>query len=346
MSRKQYTAIDIMKFIAAVLIIVLHTAPFADVSSVISLGFRRIVTTIAVPFFFCASGFLFFAKTESFSTHEEKRAYFFKYIKRLIVMYLLWSAVYLPFVVYNWTQSGGFTADNILQYVKSFFFEGSFSTIWFLPALIAAVIVVYLLRTKLSFKQILLVAFPFYVLCCLGSSYYGLTVHIPVLREFFAAYFSFFDTIKNGLLFGFVFVALGGLFTVTVPHFTIKKSIIGFCLSMCLVAVETLGQAFLGWSTNGVDTKFTLLLTTFFLMNILLQWQPSENKWFVWMRKMSLMLFLSQRLFITTATIFLSNTILVQNSVLYFVYIFTTTFLFSWAFIKAAEKVRFLKYFY
>ena len=215
-----------------------------------------------------------------------------------------------------------------------------------MPALIAAVTVVYLLRKKFSFNKILIIALPFYVICCLGSSYYGLMVHIPVVREFFEVYFSFFDTIKNGVLFGFVYVALGGVFAVSATRFNIKKSIIGFLISMCFLGVETVGQAFLHWSTNGVDTKFMLLFTTFFLMSFLLQWQPAENKWFVWMRKMSLMLFLSQRLFITTANIFLSETVIVQNSVLYFAYIFTTTFIFSWLFIKAAEKVKLLKYFY
>ena len=139
---------------------------------------------------------------------------------------------------------------------------------------------------------------------------------------------------------------MGGYFATSAKRISSKTSVIGFSVSMLLLCFETAGQEFFGWSTNGVDTKFALLLTTYFLMNVLLQWQPAENKWFVWMRKMSLMLFLSQRLFITTAEIFLSKTIIVQNSVINFLYIFTTTFVFSWIFIKTSEKVKVLKYFY
>lgn len=60
--KSKYPSIDLMKFIAAILIIVLHTSPFADYSGVLNFGLRSIITVVAVPFFFCASGFLFFAK--------------------------------------------------------------------------------------------------------------------------------------------------------------------------------------------------------------------------------------------------------------------------------------------
>lgn len=71
MSRKQYAALDLMKFFAAILIIVIHTSPFADVSFALDFGFRSIIATIAVPFFFCASGFLFFVKLETLTSKEE-----------------------------------------------------------------------------------------------------------------------------------------------------------------------------------------------------------------------------------------------------------------------------------
>lgn len=55
---KQYNSLDLMKFISAILIIVLHTSPFQSYNALISFGLRNVVTIIAVPFFFCTSGFL------------------------------------------------------------------------------------------------------------------------------------------------------------------------------------------------------------------------------------------------------------------------------------------------
>jgi len=97
---KQYNSLDLMKFISAILIIVLHTSPFQSYNALISFGLRNVVTIIAVPFFFCTSGFLLFKKLFVLS-QDEKGKYFKHYIKRLCIMYGLWSLVYFPFVIYN-----------------------------------------------------------------------------------------------------------------------------------------------------------------------------------------------------------------------------------------------------
>ena len=187
---KQYNSLDLMKFISAILIIVLHTSPFQSYNALISFGLRNVVTIIAVPFFFCTSGFLLFKKLSVLS-QDEKGKYFKHYIKRLCIMYGLWSLVYFPFVIYNWTKDG-FSVMSVLQYIKRFFFEGSYSTIWFLPALIVSATVCYFLHKKLSFGKIVLTALPFYAIACLMTNYYGITAKIPVLGAMMNAYYSFF----------------------------------------------------------------------------------------------------------------------------------------------------------
>ena len=76
--RKQYYSLDLAKFICAVLIIILHTSPFASYSGILDFGFRSIITVIAVPFFFVSSGFLFFEKMNSLP-NDKRNQYFFKY---------------------------------------------------------------------------------------------------------------------------------------------------------------------------------------------------------------------------------------------------------------------------
>lgn len=342
--RKQYGALDLAKFIAAILIIVLHTAPLSSYSEVLSYGLRGIVTVIAVPFFFITSGFLFFTKYNSLS-QEEKPNYFKSYIKRLVIMYLLWSAVYFVFVAISWVQNG-VTVMDVLQYMKRFFFEGSYSTIWFLPALITAVAVVYLLRKRFSYMQIFCMAIPFYLIACLGSSYYGLSEKLPIVSSFFNLYYAFFDTVKNGLLFGFVYVALGGVFSE--KQFE-RKPIKYFVLAgvfMCSMAVETVAQTHLNWSVRGVDTKLMLLPASVFIFLFVMSLNIKSGSAFIWMRKLSLLMFLSQRIFLTLFDYFLYDTVFVKNSMVYFISILGLTLAFSICFIKLSEKCKVLKKFY
>ena len=76
---KQYKSLDLVKFICAILIIVLHTAPFGSYSKMLTFGFRNIVTVIAVPFFFLTSGFLAFKKIDRLDSGNRK-SYIFKYL--------------------------------------------------------------------------------------------------------------------------------------------------------------------------------------------------------------------------------------------------------------------------
>ena len=342
--RKQYSALDLAKFIAAVLIIILHTNPFSSYSTAISFGFRSIITVIAVPFFFLTSGFLFCKKLNSLKD-EEKSEYFKKYFKRLVSMYLFWSVLYFIFVAIGWARNGVVLMD-VLQYVKRFIFEGSYSTLWFLPALMTAVTVVYLLHKKVSYDKIFLMAIPFYVFACFGSSYYGISEKLPILSTCYDIYFSFFDTIKNGILFGWIYVALGGVLSEKEVQIKPIKGFVVVGIFSVILAAETVMQAYFGWSKNGVDTKFALLPLTVFLFVFVMSLNIKSGPMFIWMRKLSLLMFLSQRIFLTLFDWFLSETVFVKNSMVYFISILGLTLVFSVGFIKLSDKLKVLKKFY
>ena len=65
----QFNGIDIFKFVCAILVCVIHIAPFPTDSSetsfydFLNFGLQRCLCRIAVPYYFTAAGFLLFRKT-------------------------------------------------------------------------------------------------------------------------------------------------------------------------------------------------------------------------------------------------------------------------------------------
>lgn len=344
---KQYKTIDLAKFICAILIIVLHTAPFSNYSKALTFGFRNIITVIAVPFFFLTSGFLAFKKIDSF---EEKKKYVFSYLKRLAVMYMVWSALYFVFVLIKWTRNG-FSIYSVLEYIKDFFFEGSYSTIWFLPALFTATLLVYFLRKKLSYKAIFVTACIIYVFTLGGSSYYGLVRQMPFIALVYDIYYSFFDSIKNGVCFGMIFVCMGAMMAEKEEELTNNsstgKAFVTVLIFAVLLAIEEFLIAYFNWNIRGVDTVICLVPFTYFFFKFVLLFEINiKDNICLAMRKYSILMFLSQRIPLSIIELFMEDTIIATNSILHFVTVLTVTLLISFLIIQCSKKYKIIKYIY
>lgn len=88
---RQYTSIDLFKFIFAIIVVMIHTTPFMDISETYSWYFSNTFCNFAVPFFFVASGFLFFDKLDGEKGNEKQRLK--KYITHILKMYVVWCGV-------------------------------------------------------------------------------------------------------------------------------------------------------------------------------------------------------------------------------------------------------------
>jgi len=88
-ANSNYDSIDIMKFLLAILVVALH----AQVPILMNVG------RLAVPFFFIASSFFFFAKYDHLITRKERSAYLKKYCMRVFRLYISWWILYLPFFI-------------------------------------------------------------------------------------------------------------------------------------------------------------------------------------------------------------------------------------------------------
>ena len=340
---KQSRSIDLAKFIGALLIIIIHTDPFSSYSGVVTFGLRNCIATVAVPFFFITSGYLYSKKQTTLLTNQDKNAHFIKWLTRVLIMYLFWSAVYFVFVVIKWFIQG-FTFNLVLIYIKDFFLNGSYSTIWYLLATLTGGLLMGLMRKKLSYKNIIIIASILYIFTLLASAYYNFSLKIPVLSSIIKGYYVVFDNVKNGLLFGLIFMSIGGWFGEREQPIKISKitNLILMAIFWVLMAVEQFAIYHFNLFKS-TDTVLFLVPLSFLIFNFVLSIELKDSPIYKKLRTLSILMFLTQRIPITIIELWLSNTILYTNSLVFFVTILVSTTLISILIDKLVSKIKFLK---
>ena len=91
-----------------------------------------------------------------------------------------------------------------------------------------------------------------YVFTLGGSSYYGLVSKIPLIKDIYNIYYSFFDTIKNGVCFGMIFVCMGAMLAegedIIIQKSTMTKTLTVLSLCAIFLAIEELAIGILNWN--------------------------------------------------------------------------------------------------
>lgn len=214
-----YKNIDILKYICAILIIILHLRPFQNFSDQLDLAFNNIITRICVPMFFLITGY-FIAKK------EKKNANYIKdYIKKTIPLYLVWSAIYIPVIIAYGLQNISIINNYIttitipmylliplivlgipLALLVALIYTGVYYHLWYFPALILSLLVLSKWKKKFNIKYLLVISF-FLLLFGATETYYGM---LPLnLKELLSYYYNIFFTTRNFLFFGLFYVVLG-----------------------------------------------------------------------------------------------------------------------------------------
>lgn len=200
--------LDILRYICSILIIILHIRPFYLYNN-LDFIFNNYITKIGVPIFFTITGYFLFKK------EKDNQLYIKKYLKNILVIYLIWSVIYLPFFIKYSTDYVGFDNGYLFIFDKSkilysilvgLLYNGLFYHLWYFPALILSIIILYILKKKINIKVILFISF---ILLVIGSfeSYCGL---LPLsIRSILTNYLKIFYTTRNGLFFGLFYLTLG-----------------------------------------------------------------------------------------------------------------------------------------
>ena len=185
---------DAFKWLAAFLVVAIHTSPLESIWPYGDFLLTRIIARLAVPFFFMLTGY--------FTVQVKKTE------KKLLLLYLGVTCLYLPVQIYKYMGGETFTAGRIL---KDIFFDGTFYHLWYLPACMLGLALMTLFL-KCGKENAVAISILLYVIGLLGDSYFGLVRLGPVLSKVYDGMFTCFSYTRNGIFMAPLFLLLGRLF--------------------------------------------------------------------------------------------------------------------------------------
>ncbi len=214
---KTNKAIDIVKLIMAFLVVAIHTEPFGA-WFILDKGFG-IITRLCVPFFFVASSYFFFRQNGD-PIH---------YLKRLFLLYLIWSVIYLPFDLQELREMAP------VKILTKYFWTGNGHALWYLCGSMVGFLVTYGLSRIMRPCAVFLVAVVFLLAGCMKSTY------APIWEACFAWTIPDVLGSRNGLFYAFAYYAMGLVIAQKddIRSKPEKKHIVGFLISFAGLVLES-----------------------------------------------------------------------------------------------------------
>lgn len=172
--RPNYDSVDLAKFIGAFLVIAIHTNIFISFSDTLNYYFVNLFCRLAVYFYFIASAYFFFNSLlfENGKIIRDKNNLrkLKKYVFRVLLLYVIWSAVYLIYDLFVWYDQGCLTLGNFKGYVLSFFTASSHYHLWFVISLIYAIPIMYFVLRFLGVRVLVVASLILYIIgLCYGN---------------------------------------------------------------------------------------------------------------------------------------------------------------------------------
>ncbi|MDJ1471568.1 acyltransferase [Xanthocytophaga flava] len=298
-AKRTYNGIDLMKFLAAFLVISIHTRPFYDIHPVLGFLFENIITRVAVPFFFISSGFLFFTKVLETSSVSEQRKLLVGFLKRILVLYLLWTLIYLPYDLYFIYKKKHDLVATLLTYLQRLLLWGSHFHLWYLLSLMYCTVIVYFFVEIKRFRTLLAVGILLYLTGLLGDTYHGLLNPDTLLGKMYAFYNYYFDTTRNLIFFGSIFLALGAMIAWYRPAFNRTQLVLYIILFGLLYLAEALLIQHHDLALEYNMYLFLVPLVTFLFLWFRKLYFAFLTPYVGWLRTLSLGMYCSHGIFMT-----------------------------------------------
>ena len=207
-TKPNYGWLDRFRIIAALAVIAIHTSPLDTFHEGADFFLTRVLARIAVPFFFMVTGHFVvagFLPSGKAAPSTKSMVRFRKFLAKTSMLYLFCIILYLPVGIY----AGHYEDISVGVLLRMLFFDGTFYHLWYFPACIMGVALVYLLSRFLSLGAMTAVSAVLYAIGLLGDSYYGLVEKVPALEAFYGFLFQISSYTRNGLFLAPLFLVLG-----------------------------------------------------------------------------------------------------------------------------------------
>lgn len=330
-NNKSYAGIDRFRFIAALLVVAIHTSPLLSFSETGDFILTRVIARTAVPFFLMTSGF--FLITRYAKNADKLRAF----IKSTLLIYIISIVIYIPINIYN----GYFSGVNLLpNIIKDIVFDGTMYHLWYLPAAaIGAAIAWYVVR-KFNYTKAFAITSVLYIIGLLGDSYYGIAEKISGVRGFYDLIFQVSDYTRNGIFMAPVFFVIGGYLKDTRRRDSLGKNICGLAASFAFMLAEAMLLRHFGMQRH--DSMYIFLIPCmFFLFSTLLHFTGKRSKW---LRTSALIVYMIHPMMIVAirlaAKIVGMQKLLIDNSIIHFAAAAVSSVVFSFAAVWVWNKIK------
>lgn len=310
---KQLGGLDYFKLLAALLVIAIHTSPLSSFSSNADFVFTRILARVAVPFFLMTTGY-FLLPQYIFGRSRDTQS-LGRFLKKTSLLYTISIVVYLPINLY----AGHLNGIRFFDFIRMLVFDGTFYHLWYLPASILGVLIVFLMSRKIQFRVIVGIALVLYGCGLLGDSYFGFLENGSSFKELYEALFCVFSYTRNGIFYAPIFLAMGAGFK-QIPQRINNRGIIGgFLISIVLMITE--GFVLHRLNVQRHDSMYIALLPCmFFLFQLILSEKIGPSKS---LRTISMWMYMIHPLFIVVvrgaAKIAHLESLLIDNSLVHYI---------------------------
>ena len=220
-----------------------------------------------------------------------------------------------------------------------------------MPALAVGILFAYFLYTRLPLITLCLIALIFYIVASLLGTYSFLGDMIPSWKVFHNFSITWLGGGRGGIFFGMPLVLLGGIAAKFNRENLIFWAIMSFFMMIFLLIEAMVLRRYVGGC--GLDNALFMIpacfCITMFLRSISMAPSESMKAGLLWMRSMSILVFMSQRLFLTVIPCFFSNDIKIfifSNPYFGAVILGGGTILFSALLIILSKKYNIIKQLY